>query len=244
MIKAIIIEDEFGARESLKTILKEYITDVIVIAEAVDIPSGIKVLNDFEPDIVFMDIQLRDGESFRILDEFDSANFQVIFITAYSDYLQKAFDYFSFQYLTKPIDIEKLEKTIAKFRQRKKIDFSIDKLKIFEKLLETKPEILTIPHAEGIRVLSIPDIVRLEADGSYTTFHLVSGENFISTKGIGYYEKALKQHNFYRTHKSHLVNVSMIADVSFREGILLKNNDNIPLAQRTKKDFLDFLAKQ
>ncbi len=243
MIKAIIIEDEFGARESLKTILKEYIPDITVIAEAVDIPSGIQVLSEYEPDIVFMDIQLRDGESFRILDHFETANFQVIFITAYSDYLQKAFDYFSFQYLTKPIDIEKLEKTIAKFRQRKKTDFSIDKLKIFEKLLDTKPEILTIPHAEGIRILSIPEIVRLEADGSYTTFHLVNGENFMSTKGIGYYEKILNQHNFYRTHKSHLVNVSMIADVSFKEGILLKNNDNIPLAQRSKKDFLDFLAK-
>lgn len=242
MIKAIIIEDEFGSRESLKAILKEYVKDVVVLAEATDIKEGILALKEHQPDIVFMDIRLPDGESFRILDDFPDANFEVIFITAYSDYLQKAFDYFSFQYLTKPIDIEKLEKTITKYRSTNTPEFSVNKLNRLENLLEKKTKILAIPHTEGIRILTIPDIIRLEADGSYTRFFLENSEHFISTKGIGYYEKILQEHHFFRTHKSHVVNVSMISNVSFQEGILLKNGDTVPLAQRSKKLFIDFLA--
>jgi len=244
MIKAIIIEDEFGSRESLKAILQEFIPEVEILDEAVDVKSGIKVLEKNNPDIVFMDIRLPDGESFRILDKFPDAKFEVIFITAYSDYLQKAFDYFSFQYLTKPVDIEKLEKTISKYKKEKSPAFSFDKLNVFENLLKNKTEILTIPHSEGIRILTISDIVRLEADGSYTKFFLQDGDSFISTKGIGHYDKALSVHNFFRTHKSHVVNVNMIADVSFRDGILLKNKETVPLAQRNKKQFLEFIGNQ
>lgn len=244
MIKAIIIEDEFGSRESLKAILKEYVKDVEVIAEAADIQSGIDVLKEHQIDLVFMDIRLPDGDSFRILDQFPDAKFEVVFITAYSDYLQKAFDYFSFQYLTKPVDIEKLEKTIEKFRQTKTPIFSLEKLNVFEKLLENKSEILAIPHLDGIRILTIADIVRLEADGSYTKFILKDGDNFVSTKRIGFYDETLATHNFFRTHKSHMVNIKMIADISFRDGILLKNKDTIPLAQRNKKQFLDFISNQ
>ena len=243
MITAIIIEDEFGSRESLKAILQEYIPEVKILDEAVDVKSGIKLLEKNDPDIVFMDIRLPDGDSFRILDKFPNANFEVIFITAYSDYLQKAFDYFSFQYLTKPVDIEKLEKTITKYKKEKSA-FSFDKLNVFENLLKNKPEILTIPHSEGIKILTISDIVRLEADGSYTKFFLQDGGNFISTKGIGYYDKMLAAHNFFRTHKSHVVNVNMIADISFRDGIFLKNKETVPLAQRNKKQFLEFIGNQ
>lgn len=243
MINAVIIEDEFGSRESLKAILKEYISDVFIIAEAIDIKSGVKVLKQHNPDIVFMDIRLPDGDSFRILDHFPDPHFEIIFITAYSDYLQKAFDYFSFQYLTKPVDIEKLEKTINRYRKTQNPKFSKNKLEGLEKLLENKSEILTIPHSEGIRILTIPDIVRLEADGSYTKLVLIDGDSFISTKGIGHYQKLLEKHHFFRTHKSHLINVNMISNISYTEGIALKNDDTVPLAQRSKKDFLDFIGQ-
>ncbi len=241
MIKAIIIEDEFGSRESLKAILEEYCQDVKVIAEAEDIKSSIKVLQAYQPDIVFMDIRLPDGDSFRILDHFPDADFEVIFITAYVDYLQKAFDYFSFQYLTKPIDIDKLERTLAHYRKTKQPAFSLEKLAGLEKLLQNKPNILPITYNDGIKVLSIPKIVRLEADGSYTNIFLEDGQSIISTKGIGHYQKLLEKHQFFRTHKSHLVNVNMIVNISFTEGILLQNQDTVPLALRNKKQFLDFL---
>jgi len=243
MIKAVIVEDEFGSRESLKAILKEYLEDVVVLAEAVDIKTGIEALKKYQPEIVFMDIRLPEGDSFRILDHFPNPNFEIIFITAYSDYLQKAFDYFSFQYLTKPVDIEKLEKTIARYRESKSPKFSKNKLEQLERLLENKPETLAIPHAGGIRILVIPEIVRLEADGSYTKIILADGDNFVSTKGIGQYQKILEKHQFFRTHKSHLVNVKMVSNISYTEGILLKNQDTIPLSQRIKKEFLDFIGQ-
>ncbi len=243
MINAIIIEDEFGSRESLKAILKAYIKDLVVIAEASDIKSGIQVLTRNSPDLVFMDIRLPDGDSFNILDHFPNPKFEIIFITAYSDYLQRAFDYFSFQYLTKPIDIEKLEKTIERYRSTRIPAFSKDKLKGLKTMLINKPKILTIPHSDGLRILSIVDIVRLEADGSYTKIFLISGESLISTKGIGTYQKILENYSFFRTHKSHLINVSMIVNISYSDGILLKNKEIVPLAQRNKKEFIEFIGQ-
>ncbi len=243
MIRTIIIEDEFGSRESLKAILNAYITDLVVVAEATDIKSGIQALEKNNPDLVFMDIRLPDGESFEILDHFPNPNFEIIFITAYSDYLQKAFDYFSFQYLTKPVDIEKLEKTIERYRSSKIPAFSKDKLQGLKEMLIDKPKILTIPHSDGIRILSIADIVRLEADGSYTKIFLKCGESLISTKGIGHYQKILGSHSFFRTHKSHLININMIINISYSEGILLKNKDTVPLAQRNKKEFIEFIGQ-
>jgi len=109
--------------------------------------------------------------------------------------------------------------------------------------LEDRPKILTIPHNDGIRILSIKDIVRLEADGSYTKLILEDGDNLISTKGIGHYQKMLEKHRFFRTHKSHLINVDMILNISYSEGISLKNKDLVPLSQRIKKDFLGFIGQ-
>jgi len=243
MINAIIIEDEFGSRESLKAILKAYIKDLVVIAEATDIKSGIQVLTKNSPDLVFMDIRLPDGDSFNILDHFPNPSFEIIFITAYSDYLRKAFDYFSFQYLTKPIDIEKLEKTIERFRSKKIPAYSRTKLEDLKTMLIDKPRFLTIPNSDGIRVLSIADIVRLEADGSYTKIFLLSGDSLISTKGIGHYQKILEDHSFFRTHKSHLINVNMILNISYADGVFLKNKDVVPLAQRNKKEFIEFIGQ-
>jgi len=243
MIRTLIVEDEFGSRESLKAILSTYIKDVVVVAEATDIQSGILAIQEHQPDIIFLDIRLPDGDSFSILDQFPNATFEIIFVTAYSDYLQKAFDYFSLQYLTKPVDIEKLEKTIERYRQAKEAAFSIEKLNRLKRVLEDRPKILTIPHNDGIRILSITDIVRLEADGSYTKLILEDGDNLISTKGIGHYQKMLEKHRFFRTHKSHLINVDMILNISYSEGILLKNKDKVPLSQRIKKDFLDFIGQ-
>ena len=243
MIKTVIVEDEFGSRESLKAILSAYLKDVVVMAEAIDIQSGIQAILKHQPDIVFLDIRLPDGDSFSILDHFPDTPFEVIFVTAYSDYLQKAFDYFSLQYLTKPVDIEKLEKTIERYRQIKNASFSLEKLNSLKKMLEDQPKILTISNTDGIRILAITDIVRLEADGSYTKIFLKSGDNLISTKGIGHYQRVLEKYRFFRTHKSHLINVDMILNISYSEGILLKNEDQVPLSQRSKKDFLDFIGQ-
>ncbi len=99
MIKSIIIEDEAKARKALKNVLENYCTDIDIIAEATNIQSGITAIKKHQPELVFMDIQLSDGKAFRILDEFPEANFEVIFVTAYTHYLQKAFDYFCLQYL-------------------------------------------------------------------------------------------------------------------------------------------------
>ncbi len=243
MIRAVIVEDEFGSRESLKAILSAYIKDVIVVAEAIDIKSGILAIEEHQPDMVFLDIRLPDGDSFGILDHFPNASFEIIFVTAYSDYLQKAFDYFSLQYLTKPVDIEKLEKAMERYRQVKNTAFSLDKLNSLKKILEDRPKILTLPNNDGIRVLVITDIVRLEADGSYTKIFLEDGDSLISTKGIGHYQKILEKHHFFRTHKSHLINVDMILNISYSDGILLKNKDRVPLSQRSKKEFLDFIGQ-
>ncbi len=116
-------------------------------------------------------------------------------------------------------------------------------MELLEKLLKDKNKIITLPHSNGIKVLPVSDIIRLKADGSYTKIYLNNESNFISTKGLGYYENLLTQHGFFRIHKSHLVNIKMISNISFNEGILLKNDENLPLSQNKRKELVSLLEK-
>jgi len=238
MIKSVIIEDEKRARVTLKKVLHDFCPEVTVLAEAEDIASGIQTIKEYQPELVFMDIRLPEGDAFSILDQFPSSNFEVIFVTAYNDYLRKAFDYFSLQYLNKPLDIEKLRKAVERFKQLKQPVYSTFKMEQLQNLLKDKIKIITIPFNNGIKILPISDIVRIEANGSYSQIYLTDGEHFMSTKWLGYYENLLDKYGFIRVHKSHLVNLDMITQISFNEGVTLTNDAVFPLSQKNRKELI------
>jgi two-component system, LytTR family, response regulator len=241
VIKAVIIDDETAARQVLSGLISEFISDVEIIGFAGSVEEGSELIQKLQPQLVFLDIRLPDGDGFEILEKAGNLSFEVIFTTAYSDFREKAFDHFALNYLTKPIDLDKLEKTIEKFKNR--LTPSIDPEKI-SKLKSYVPQLsgkIALPGKDGYVIVEISEIIRCEGISNYSKVILRDGTSLIVAKTLKHFEEMLGRHGFYRLHKSHLVNTSSIKEVKTDGTVLLSNSDKVFVSQRSKKDFLEFL---
>ena len=146
---------------------------------------GIKLINDLHPQLVFLDIELQDGNGFEILDYFsNSSTFEVIFTTGLKDYKEKAMDYFAFYYLNKPIVKEQLATVIDKFIEKQSA-FNSEKYAAFKNQLENGPKKISLTITNGnYLILDIDDIIYCEADGSYTHFFTVNNKSYTSSNNL------------------------------------------------------------
>lgn len=215
MLKAVLIDDEKDARFILRNLLERKFSDKIeVIGEADDVVPGVEVIRTLKPDLVFLDVQMKKGTGFDLLNEFDEINFEVIFVTAHNQFAVEAFKFSAFGYLLKPIKhqdlgevIEKLEIKLLQSRDKVK-----DRLKVLIENYGNEGEVqkLILPNVEGFQVLKVRDIIRLEGDRNYTNFILLGGKKITASKNLGEYEELLNQHGFFRIHQSTIVSLRHI----------------------------------
>ena len=235
MIKAIIVEDEFNALNTLDKLITYTQKDIEVIAKIDNIEDAISFLKENTPDLVFLDIELIGGNAFQILEALDSIAFKIIFTTAYDEFAIKAIKFDTVDYLLKPIDSEDLSNCIDRFRVRFK------KEQVYKNAIEKVSEInekeiqktLLIKTADAQYFLQITDIVRCQSDGAYTTIHTVD-KKIMSARNLKYYENILSEHTFVRVHQSHLVNIKYIKTVNSNNTVSLTNDETIPVATRKK----------
>ena len=242
MVKAIIIDDEKKSRMALVSLLERYCPNVIISGEAEGVQTGIKQIRNNKPDVIFLDIQMQDGSGFRLLESFDEVNFEIIFTTAFDQYAIKAIKYSALDYLLKPIIPEELVEAVKKVEEKKiaknaninqNIDVLLDNIK--GKNTESKKIILTT--AEKIHVIHVNEILRCESDNYYTNFFFTDGNKLLVSKTLKENEKLLKDHNFIRPHKSHLINVAYIKGYMKNDGgyILMSDNSKVPVSRRRKE---------
>ena len=245
MIKAVIIEDEFNALNTLDKLIKYTQKDIEVIAKIDNVADAILFLKEQTPDLVFLDIELIGGNAFQILEALDSIAFKIIFTTAYDEFAIKAIKFDTIDYLLKPIDSEELTQCINRFRVAFKKEQvyknAIDKVsEINEKEIQ---KTLLIKTADAQYFLQIKDIVRCQSDGAYTIFH-TADKKIMSARNLKYYENILSEHTFVRVHQSHLVNIKYIKTITTNNIVFLTNDEKIPVATRKKsylKQLLDSL---
>jgi two-component system LytT family response regulator len=245
MIKAVIIEDEFNALNTLDKLIRYTQKDIDVIAKIDNVPEAISFLKAESPDLVFLDIELIGGNAFQILEALDSIDFKIIFTTAYDEFAIKAIKFDTIDYLLKPIDSDELSECIARFRVAYKKEQvyknAVDKVsEINQKEIE---KTLLIKTAEAQYFLQTKDIVRCQSDGAYTVFHTVD-RTIMSARNLKYYENILSEHTFVRVHQSHLVNIKYIKTINANNTVHLTNGEEIPVATRKKsylKQVLDTL---
>ncbi len=240
ILHAVIIDDEMASRKSLANLVEKYCEGIEITGMADGVESGHEAIQALEPDLVFLDIQLRDGTGFDLLERQRSASFQVIFTTAYNEYAIRAFKFSAIDYLLKPIDFEELENAVRRAvhqrRQYSKATISpiIERLRTFN---HNNPTI-TIPTEETIEYLKVSDIVRLEAHSSYTILHVMDGKRIVSSKTLKTYEGLLNEFQFFRTHQSHLINTKRIRRYLRRENAIEMNDGSlIPLSRRRRDLF-------
>jgi two-component system, LytTR family, response regulator len=247
MIKAIIIDDERTSRETIKGLLKKNCPDVQVVGEADGFVSGLNKINSLQPDVIFLDIQMPDGSGFKLLEEIDEINFEVIFTTAYDQFAIKAIRYSALDYLLKPINPDELTHAVGKLAMKLKkgkdntgVNFLLDTIKS----PSAKIKRIVLSELDGLQIIEVDNIIRCEADGCYTKFFLIDKRVIIVSKILREYEEILSEFNFIRPHKSHLINLKYIKSLIKVDGPIIEMSDNsqIPVARRKKDQILDLLS--
>jgi len=245
MLKAIIIDDEFDARQTLVNFIGKYCKNVEVTGEAEGVESGLNLLKSHQPDIVFLDIQMEDGNGFDLLKKVDKIDFDVIFTTAYDEYAVKAFKFNATDYLLKPIDPVELVNAINKAEKERSKTPIEKKLNILMETYENQQfKTITLSTVDEMHFINISDIIRCEADGNYTQFHLLNGKKITVPTTLKEYDEMLPSSIFYRIHQSHLINVHYIKKYVKKEGgyVIMLDNSELEVARRRKDSFLEKLS--
>lgn len=243
-IKAIIVEDEIPAQETLELYLQKYCPEVKVIAKASDANKALEVIKKNKADLVFLDVELPFGNAFDLLEKIGSINFETIFITAYEDYAMKALNSDAVHYILKPIEIEELIKAVEKVK--KLISVKQDKqneiigVRDYETLQAKK---FIFPNVNGFDLLSINTVIKCEADNNYTVFYFDDKSKKIISKTLKRIEEQLKDYGFLRVHKKYLVNLNKIS--SYQRGktgsLIMTDNTEVPVSSGKKSILMEML---
>lgn len=235
MLRAIIIDDEAAGVQSLQLLFEKNIAQVKVVATTTNAKQGIRIIEDYKPEIVFLDISMPGLNGFELLDALEYKDFNLVFITAYQEYAIKAIKHHAFDYLLKPVDTDELKNCVNRiFRARE------------ENKIQPKTQtqnIIGISVKDGIIFVRHAEIIRLEASGSYTIFHLENKVKHMASKSLKEYEAQLDPALFYRCHNSHIVHLSKVVKFSSSEGLFAQMTDGskADIARKNKDQFLERL---
>jgi two-component system LytT family response regulator len=250
MIKALIVDDEQLGRTFLQMVIQKLFSDITLVGLASSASEAKELIELKMPDLVFLDVEMPVNSGFDLLESLEKINFQIIFTTAHDSYALKAIKFSAIDYLLKPIDLDELETAVNKARKAIKsiegnseiqMENLIQNLKNLNKSLHK----LGIPTREGILFIPLQEIVHLEADGSYTNFFLISGKKIVSGKPLKEFADMLAESNFFRIHKSHLINLAHIVKYIRGDGGMIEmvNGRELEVSRRSKETFLHTLEK-
>lgn len=246
-MRAAIIDDEKQAIASLQMELAEVKPKINIIGTANSVESGLKLLSEITPDVLFLDIRLKDGLGFDILSGLNNfGRFRVVFTTAYDQYALKAFKHGVFDYLLKPVDQDDLQSTIDRIiADAAKSNFNLPQAQV-DHIIKLPLNIsagakIALNTTDGIYLKKIEDIVHIQAYGNYTKLFLQYDNNpMVISKTLKDFENLLKPARFIRIHTSHLINLAHLESFHNKNGghVILSNGDTLPVSERKKSNLM------
>jgi len=241
-IKVVLVDDDKTSILTLKTLLLNNYPNIDITGMAYSVNEAIPLIDKTKPELVFLDINLPDGEGFDVIEQVTFKDFRVIFITAFDRYAVRAFEFSALHYLVKPITLEMLETAINRFRDLK-VEEIDNRIHVLRDNLKSKNEKIIIPSTDGLNVVRLADIVRLEASDVYTLFYLINGQRFVASKPLNNYEKILEDLPFSRIHSKHLINLMYVKRYMKGKGgsVILEDNTEVEVSVRKKADFIEKL---
>lgn len=232
MSKVVIIDDEFLARSMVKEYLQKH-PQLQVVAECGDGFEGLKAIQEHEPDLVFLDIQMPKISGFEMLELIDEPP-AVIFATAFDEYAIKAFDAHAIDYLLKPFDQERFDKAIGKFLAQQKPDNTATKELLNDVQLPNVNSRIVVKNGSKIKIIPVQEVLYLEAADDFVKIFTKEGY-FLKNKTMTFFESFLPQDMFVRCHRSFIVNISEIVriDPYEKDGhvAVLKNGTKINVSR-------------
>jgi two-component system LytT family response regulator len=245
-LKVIVVDDEMPSREALSTYIRDYCPGIEIVAECECVKSAYNAIISKQPQLVFLDIEMPNGNGFDLLKMFKIPPFKVIFVTAYSDHAIKAFRFSASDYLLKPVKVDELVDAVNKVRS------DISQKMGFENItaqLENLPASdhslnnLVISDTKGFTIVKISDLILCNGEGYVTHFFMTGHRKVSSSKNLKYYEELLEPLGIIRVHHSWLVNLNYVKGYNRQGEIILHEDMRCPLGSSYKNRFMELVSK-
>lgn len=244
-IKAIIVDDEQHCIDALKAMLQKKCPEVTVLAGVNSVSDAKQVIDELQPDLVFLDVEMPHENGFELLTRYDKVVFDVIFTTAYEQYALKAIKFNALDYLLKPFSVQDLQEALRKYHERRlnKTDAGIAPLEVFLQNMKTMQQTnkkIALPTINGLVFMPVQNIVRCESTGNYTKIFFTDRKQLLVSKPLKEFEELLTDVDFFRIHNSHLINLQQMESYIQGEGgfALMSDGTQVEVSRRRKADFL------
>lgn len=242
-IKALIVEDNSFMATVLHDLLEQHATDIAVLDIATTGKKALQIIASEKPDVVFLDIELPDMTGFELLQQLDDINFQTIFTTSHSHYAIRAFRFNALDYLIKPINENELDEAIKRFIKSAGNNIEVKHALSNLELRSVEDQKLVLSTQNGTLRLPLKQITHIEGERNYSYIHLANGSRELSSKNLAYFEDILIDKNFFRCHRSYLVNRFHIEAIK-NDHFILKNGIEISISRRKRAEADDWFYHQ
>jgi len=245
MYRTTIIDDDPLARRGLRRILEQNFKEIEILGEADSVASGILLIKEVVPDLVFLDIEMPDGTGFGLLEKLPVINFKVVFTTSYSDYAITAFKYSAFDYIVKPVLIENVRSTINRISEipvlQEKQRLEVLKMNLTRNL-DDEPTI-ALPEINGFIIVKVKDIVRCEGERNYSRIYFNDATSVLVSRTLLDFDNILIPHGFFRIHRSHLISLNNVNRYLKTDGGLveMKDKTQLPVSPKFKDELMNRL---
>ena len=234
-VTAVIIDDEAHARKMLKMLLMDADVEVDVLAEAESSEEGLSILNDLDPDVLFLDIDMPGLSGMQLAEMFgDDRSFEIIFITGHREQASKAFRVKALDFLMKPVSPRELDEALSRL---------VSTMQDRDKPVELANSKIALPMSDGLELVNVDDIICFEAERAYTTIRLKDGSAKLVSKRLKLFEDLLvSNENFKRVHRSGMVNLDHLVKYSKADALLIMENDiHVPVSKEHKPWVDDYI---
>lgn len=241
MINALIVDDEAKGRQFLKQLLEKFTPGVKVIAEAAGGKEALQVIETLSPDLVFLDIEMPGLSGIEMLRQLHQINFAVVFVTAFNRYAVDAFRLGALDYLLKPVSPSDLQQAVTRVENSRAMQAqNRTRLHEFARQYGQTFNKITIPSLQGFEFIDFTDIIYLQSDSNYTRVKLKEGKTIVATRLLGDFEEMLEPYNFFRVHKSYIINLAHMRKYTKGDGgtVMMSDGSEMDVSRRMKEAFL------
>jgi two-component system LytT family response regulator len=238
--RALIVDDEENSRSNTRNMLQNYCPEIEIVGEAASGMEGKVKIQELKPHVVFLDINMPGMNGFEMLEGIYNRDFCVVFLTAYSEHGINAVKAGATDYLMKPLILGELQGAIRKVIQHYEAKGGISSKTEIDK------NMVLINHSKGFNLVDFKDIIWLEANDNYTTLYLNTGKKIVASKTLKEFEAILPTTDFFRSHRSTLINVSYIKEYSNNEGgeVILSDGTHVQISKARVQEFADFIKNR
>lgn len=240
--RAVIIDDEEDSRSNTRNMIQNYCEEIEIVGEADNGPEGKKRIQELKPQVVFLDINMPGMNGFQMLEGIYQRDFCVIFLTAYSEHGITAVKAGATDYLLKPLMLSELQGAVKKVVQH----YETKPLGSVTAKPEENKNLVLINHSKGFTLVDFKDIVWLEASDNYTNLFLNGQKKIVASKTLKEFEAILPETDFFRIHRSALINIHFVKEYSNHEGgeVILSDGTHVQVSKARTQEFSEFIKSR